>query len=275
VARIDAATGEMLTRIEVGRDPVGLAIAKGSVWVVNRDDGTVSRIDVATHLVLATIPVGTQPVNVAASADAIWVTNSRSGSVSKIDPESNRTTATIEIGARCSPGTHSQPSAHCSMPIGLAASGNTVWIADFEDAKVVRIDATSNQIVGEPIAVGEGPEVIAFNADAVWVAISYGDTRFGGCRGTCGRGVARIDPQTHRVVTTIPITGSPVGLALGDDAVWVSVIDHGGIVKIDSKTNSVVGRPTRLVQPSLITVGEQALWVSSGPTELLLRLPLR
>jgi YVTN family beta-propeller protein len=255
---------------------VGLAIAHGSVWVVNRVDETVSRIDPTTSAVVATIPVGTTPVNVAASADAIWVTNSRSGSVSKIDPETNRTTATVEIGAPCREGRHSRPSARCSMPIGMTVNENTVWIADFEDAKVVRIDATSNEIIGEPIGVGEGPEVIVVNADAAWVAISFGGTRYGKCSDACGRGVSRIDLETNQVVATIPLTGRPIGLALDGDAIWVSQFEHGNITKIDSKTNSIVGEPIRVSpQPSLMTVGERAIWISSTDIELLSRVPLK
>jgi YVTN family beta-propeller protein len=276
VASIDARTGEIVTRIEIGRDPVGLAIAHGSVWVVNRDDGTVSRIDPATHAVVATIPVGTEPVNVAASDDAVWVTNSHSGSVSRIDPETNRTAATVEIGAPCRAGVESRPSAHCSMPIGITVRESTVWVTDYQDDKVVRIDATSNEIIGEPIAVGEGPEVIVVNGDAAWVAISIGNARWGNCRRTdCGRGVSRIDLETNQVVATIPIRGKPVGLAMDADAIWVSLFDLGDIVKIDSNTNSIVGRPLRVApQPSLMTVGEQAIWVSSGPIELLSKIPL-
>jgi YVTN family beta-propeller protein len=275
VARIDAKTGDILPRIEVGRDPVGLALAHGSVWVVNRYDGTVSRIDPTTATVVATINVGDTPVNVAASTDAIWVTNSRSGSVSKIDPETNRTTATVEIGSPCSEGTHSRRSAHCSLPIGMTVHENTVWIADFEDAKVVRIDATSNEIIGEPIAVGEGPEVIVVNGDAAWVAISFGEARFGRCRDACGRGVSRIDLETHQVVATIPLIGKPTGLAIDGGAIWVSQFERGTIVKIDSKTNSIVGQPIDVAPgPSLMTVGEQAIWVSSTDLELLSRVPL-
>jgi DNA-binding beta-propeller fold protein YncE len=161
------------------------------------------------------------------------------------------------------------------MPIGMTVNENTVWIADFEDAKVVRIDATSNEVIGEPIAVGEGPEVIVVNGDAAWVAISYGDTRYRRCRDACGRGVSRIDLQTNQVVATIPLTGQPIGLAIDGDAIWVSRIDRGNIVQIDSKTNSIVGRPIRVANwPSLMTVGEQSIWVSSTDLGFLSRVPL-
>ena len=43
VARIDAATNEVIARIEVGAGPQGLAIGSGSVWVASSEQATLSR----------------------------------------------------------------------------------------------------------------------------------------------------------------------------------------------------------------------------------------
>jgi YVTN family beta-propeller protein len=249
VARIDAWTSQVVTRVQVGREPAGVAIARDSIWVTNRADGTVSRIDALTHSVVATIAVGIRPLQVAASEDAIWVTNQGSGNVSRIDPQSNRTTASVAIGIE---------------PRGIAVDGNTVWVTDYLGHKVVRIDAASNQIIGEPIAVGRGPAVIAVSGSAVWVANNFDSS------------VSRIDPRTNQVVATISTDGGPSGLVIVGNSVWISLINRASILKIDSRTNRIVGVPIRVAQrPTLMAVGEGAIWVSSGAAERLSRVTLQ
>jgi streptogramin lyase len=44
VTRLDATTGEVTGRVRVRRDPKGIAVGAGSVWVVNAGDCSVTRI---------------------------------------------------------------------------------------------------------------------------------------------------------------------------------------------------------------------------------------
>ena len=61
-----------LVRGEV-RDPSGIAVGAGSVWVANSLSGTVSRIDPGTDSVTKTIPVGGAPHSVAVAGGRVWV----------------------------------------------------------------------------------------------------------------------------------------------------------------------------------------------------------
>ena len=62
-----------------------------------------------------------------------------------------------------------------------------------------------------PRRSGWRPIGVAFGAGSIWVA-NAGD-------GT----VSRIDPITGRVVRTIDVGGSPTGIVVADDEVWVTV----------------------------------------------------
>jgi streptogramin lyase len=56
----------------------------------------------------------------------------------------------------------------------------------------------------------------------VWVANSDGD------------GVVRLDTATgERVGKPIRVPGQPVGLAIGDGSVWVTLNDRGAVVRIE------------------------------------------
>jgi len=57
VTRIDPATGEVLTTVDVGVVPLQVAVGEGGVWVSNSDDDTVSRIDPSSDEVVAEIDV--------------------------------------------------------------------------------------------------------------------------------------------------------------------------------------------------------------------------
>ena len=71
--RIDPASGSVTDTVTVGRNPTGVAVGSGAVWVTNGSDGTVTRLDLR-NLTKTTIRVGSSPTAVAAAPDGIWVT---------------------------------------------------------------------------------------------------------------------------------------------------------------------------------------------------------
>ena len=60
--------------IQVGDEPVDVAVGEDAVWVVNRGDRSISRIDPETNQVVATMGFDNQPIRVAVSEGVIWVT---------------------------------------------------------------------------------------------------------------------------------------------------------------------------------------------------------
>jgi YVTN family beta-propeller protein len=121
VLRIDARSGRA-RRIPVGGFPLGLAVGFGSVWVAQKEDGTVRRIDPNTGRTRQVIAVGHQPNSVAVGQRTILVTNECDGTVSRIDPATNRVVGTIK------PGYH---------PRDVAVRGGFAWL---EVAKDVYFD---------------------------------------------------------------------------------------------------------------------------------------
>jgi len=59
--------------------------------------------------------------------------------------------------------------------VAVATGAGTVWVADRAGA-VTRIDAESNGLVGEPIAVEGSPLSLAVGDGAVWVANPFNST---------------------------------------------------------------------------------------------------
>jgi YVTN family beta-propeller protein len=131
---------EVIARVPVGAEQIGIVEGFGSIWVVNSEfDGggtpSVSRIDPATASVEATIPVGAVPLEAAAAFDAVWVSNSEDDTITRIDPATNEVAATIGV---------------CGAPEGMAADEDGLWVVCEESGEVVRVDPATNRGEADP-----------------------------------------------------------------------------------------------------------------------------
>ena len=66
------------------------------------------------------------------------------------------------------------------------------------------------------------------------------------------------------VVATIALQGDLEGIAADDQAVWVAEYSNNSVVRIDSKTNAVAKRFTVGFRPVGLAIGEGAVWVTVG-----------
>lgn len=157
VARIDPMGVRVVGSSTAGGVPAAVIVAKGSVWVANSGDSTVSRFDPTTleEGALRTISVGRRPTGIAYGADAIWVTNAGDDTLTRIDP-STYSTMTIPVGPE---------------PVAVAYGAGAVWVASSGDRTVSRIDPATNE-VSRTIDVGNVPAGIAVIDGFVWLAMA-------------------------------------------------------------------------------------------------------
>jgi DNA-binding SARP family transcriptional activator len=86
--------------------------------------------------------------------------------------------------------------------------------------------------------------------------------------------VRAFDLKTHKSLASIPIGGTPGGLAMDDNAVWVANEDDGTVLGIDPKTTKIV--QTIGVSPvAAISAGAGAVWAVSGYGTEIVRIPPR
>ena len=101
IIELDPVTIQKQRTINVGREPVAIALGSDSLWVANFGDDTVTRVQIpgpGQTPTLTHIPVGDGPVDVAVGEGAVWVANSLDRSVSRIDSETNDVEKTIAVG---------------------------------------------------------------------------------------------------------------------------------------------------------------------------------
>lgn len=112
------------------------------------------------------------------------------------------------------------------------------------------------------IAVGFGPQGIAFTVGDVWVA--YGnDKEFG---------VARIEEDTNKVVARIPTGRWPVGAAAGEGSVWIANRDDNTLTRVDPDSNRVVATIRVGRKPIGVEVAEGSIWVTNSGAGTLSRI---
>ena len=125
-----------------------------------------------------------------------------------------------------------------------------MWVANSGDGTVSEV--AGGETVGDPIYVGNGPSGIAVGKGAVWVALSVDGA------------VAKIDPDTGRVVKTFSVGTNPTRVAVGFDKVWVTNESVGTVTPIDP-VHGVAGSPIAVGHgPNGIAMGAGAVWVTNS-----------
>jgi len=107
-------------------------------------------------------------------------------------------------------------------PNDVAVGDGDVWVTNFSDDTVSRIDVRTNQVVAT-IPVGRRPVGVTLGEEAVWIANREDDT------------ISRIDRRTNRVVATIPVGKGPGLVRFGAGAVWVVNFGSGTVSRVDPR----------------------------------------
>ncbi|HZY00600.1 MAG TPA: BTAD domain-containing putative transcriptional regulator [Dermatophilaceae bacterium] len=115
---------------------------------------------------------------------------------------------------------------------------------------------------GAVVPVGEGPDGVAYGADAIWVANTNDDT------------VSRIDLRQDRVVETIPVGTAPGAIAVHGNDIWVANSTGGTVSRINADTNAVVETVRVGNQPAAVAVGPSGLWVANAGDGTINRIDL-
>ncbi len=240
-------------KIGVGIGPADVAIDASGVWVTNSVDNTASRIDPKTNTVLSVVslevPGNTVPWAITSGFGSIWVAVlafddagdvAQIGSVLRIDPVTG-----VPIGAPILVG---------RAPTEIATSPEAIWVTNYDDGTVSRIDPLTNT-VSATITVGGAPFGVAAGFGSIWVG-NEADGK-----------VARIDPVTNTVTTSIPTLGVPKGIAVGAGSVWVTNYGTEGVAdgvlsRIDPATNAVIAVIPVGTNPVLVAFGSGYVWVA-------------
>ena len=205
-------------------------------------------------------------------------------SLALIDASTGRLKGSIAVGAR---------------PTAVAVGEGSVWVANFDEQTVSRIDpATRKELIRIP--AGGAPTGLAVGDGFVWVTHGFAGTVSQIDPGlnritttlTLGSGVSdvvvttnavwivngidgtvlRIDPATGALVRTIAVGGSPTSVAGDAHALWVA--DGRSVLKVDVATSRVVARIALRHQATRVALGAGSIWVSATLDDVVTRIDI-
>lgn len=205
VVRVDPATGAVVADVELGVGaPSDLAVAADAVWVADSRGDRVLRIDPATNRVVAQVSVP-GPTSVAMGPDGVWVA-SPDGKVRRIDPATNRVAATVATGRN---------------PTVVVAGAEGVWVSNYADEDVVRIDA-ARQSVAARVGFDASASRMALDGNRLVVA----ETEI---RRLSEIDTARREPARRTVLTGHRI----VSVAVVGRTVWAVDHDRNALLRVE------------------------------------------
>jgi YVTN family beta-propeller protein len=151
-------------------------------------------------------------------------------------------------------------------PIDVAIAPNGVWVTNWDDNTLSRIDpATSKVVQTLPLTLpGEaGPEAIAFGDGSLWVTTTEWDYNDDWDEIPLAGSLVRVNPTTGQQQATVPIGRGALDVEVSPGAVWVTAYDDKSVLRIDTATNTVAATIPVPDAPLGVAFGAGSLWVSS------------
>jgi YVTN family beta-propeller protein len=217
-------------------------------------------VDPRTNRLTDRVAVGVFPSAVATGAGFVWVLNQGDTTVSKIDAATRRVVRTIGLAEEANfSGT------------GLGYGFGAAWASEGSEGTLTRISQWGTE---SPIRLfppdASDTLLVATGAGAVW-ATSYRHST-----------VYRIDPVTRTRSAWTDVPATPVGIAVGERAVWVvsvraaddprKVATSGTLARIDPAKAGTVSTIPFPIAPSGIAVAFDAVWVTANSQDTVLRI---
>jgi DNA-binding SARP family transcriptional activator/streptogramin lyase len=294
VGFIDAASGRVTRAFPAGRTPVALAVTKGSLWVANYRQETVTRIDSKTGRAVDVIPVGGHPTSLVSFDNKIWVWTLENSLV-KIEPRFETASAPIQLAVGATAGT--SRGGRAGEPAGggsIAAAAGYLWVTA-PGTTVIRVDPAhpERRVPIVPDDGAEGP--IATRDGNVWVAGTSrvfpiaGDTRIPGAgidvgavydltfgAGTlwvvsgapmhagAAQALRRLDLRDRIVDNTIQAGNNPIRVASSAGSIWVASRTDATVYRIDRRDNRIAETIPVGSTPSALAPARDGIWVATG-----------
>lgn len=233
---------QQLERQILSHDP---GLATPSTVPAQRSEGTRRRWAVAAALA----------VGLAAGATALALTRGTGAdavvalpnSVAVIDTSTNQVVADVAVG------TH---------PVGIAARGHDVWVANTNDGTVSRIDSSTRRVTKTISAGGPATDVVVLGPKTIWTG-----------NGSSGM-LARLSPDLPEPIETVDLRGGDrlapnavYGLASGAGSLWAA--SGGSVVRLNPRSGKVVKRIAVPKAPVAVAYGLGAVWVATSPDRLV------
>lgn len=179
-----------------------IAVTGGHVFVTNTPADTVDVIDASTRALVARIDVGIDPVGLAVRPDGleVWAANHVSDSVSVIDTDPENSTH-LQVVATVQ-DFDAAGATRFDEPVGIAfASDAKAYVALSSQNEVAVVDVATREVTRRLAIRAQDPRALVVRDDLLYVIPfeSNNQTQISGCRGELDGDLCTFDAQEHVV----------------------------------------------------------------------------
>ncbi|HEX2191598.1 MAG TPA: YncE family protein [Acidimicrobiales bacterium] len=247
VAVFDAASGQLIATIPVGRDPNSVTIpsATEKAYVSNEVANTVSVISTRSFSVVATIPIptpGARPHHITSSPNGkfVYVAEFGSNRVAVIDTDTDVVVAEFLTSDDPRAMTHA---------LWVSNDGRTLYAVNSGTDEIVALDALTGQVLWR-LPVGDNPSEILVTANQRTAFVSIrGEDR-----------IQVVDLSSRTIVASVPVGDQPDTLRLTNNGKTLVVAVRGSPAEVDLVDTATLAVTRILIAGT--TTGHQ--WLSAN-----------
>ena len=275
-----------------------LALSGTTAWVACKEQGRLLRIALPSGRKTATVQLNGDVSAVAVGFGSVWALDTGS-TLYRVDPRTAQVSKRIQLDA--------------TAPYNVWIGGGSVWVADDQGARVLRISPAANKVVAR-ITVSDGPADMAFRGERAWVIDhrdntlfridlrTNGPTRLGTVGGAnaaaermailgeslwiTGRGVSllEVDPETGATRRSIDVRGTGIDVVTTAGSLWVPVrtvaVDRTGFPTMTAVrrvtlagTVTTVATARGRVDVHGLATGLGSVWLADNTSGFVYRIP--
>ena len=223
-----------------GELPVGVAVAGNRVFTADRTGGQILLGNAKTREGIAAVPTRENPEDLIVDSGALWVTEPAANAVIRADIDLSNPQE-IQVG---------------TDPNGIAAADGSIFVTNFGEGDVSRIDTANPTAEAERIEIeATNPHGITVVDGVLWVTDRATNE------------LIRYDLGTD-TRDSVGVGMNPKGVAVSDGVVWVANADDGTVSLISEADLAPIGDPVGVGgQPRAVDVLDGKVWVSNGDDE--------
>jgi hypothetical protein len=148
-------------------------------------------------------------------------------------------------------------------PSSIARVGDELWIASGNSEWLTQVSASTGKELSDHVAVGADIRSLVAYGGSLWLARAS------------TKEVVRVDARRRRIVSELPVPGTPTSLAVASSGIWVGVADDDGratLLRYDRRSGTL--RQSIAVREGIggIVAAEGTVWVVKAATNKVTRM---
>lgn len=250
--------GTITASIDVGDLPDQMTLAGNQLWVVSQGEKSVEQIDLITKDVVSNVQLGGWPTSIVYAGNSLWVTDYLGNQLTRVANVVGQTITQVEPGEG-----EDESELVNQIPVGRgprdsAWDGSGVWVANYLDDNLVRVDLQTFEVTAVIDQIGDGPNGLIYDDNGLWISL-WNDKK-----------IVHMDLDSGEIDVQIQLDNRPLQMEWADSILWVLVSGEDELYRFNGETGEEIGEPIQTgEQPQDILVLENYVWIANAKSGTL------